>query len=196
MKRSSNISRKTNETSIDLNFGIDGTGSADIKTGIGFLDHMLTLWSTHGKFDLTILATGDLHIDAHHTVEDIGICLGQAFRTALGTATGINRYASKTVPMDEALIEVAVDISNRIHLSFDVDLPKSKIGEFDTELIEEFLLAFVCNAKITLHLNLKKGRNLHHISESIFKGLGLTLDEATKIDQRITGQVPSTKGVL
>ncbi|NDC82484.1 imidazoleglycerol-phosphate dehydratase HisB [bacterium] len=196
MKRSSNISRKTNETSIDLNFGIDGTGSADIKTGIGFLDHMLTLWSTHGKFDLTILATGDLHIDAHHTVEDIGICLGQAFRTALGTATGINRYASKTVPMDEALIEVAVDISNRIHLSFDVDLPKSKIGEFDTELIEEFLLAFVSNAKITLHLNLKKGRNLHHISESIFKGLGLTLDEATKIDQRITGQVPSTKGVL
>ncbi len=192
--RTATISRETKETNIQLTFSIDGTGLTDIQTGIGFLDHMLTLFSVHGLFDLTVRANGDTHIDFHHTTEDIGICLGLAFREAIGTASGICRYASRAIPMDEALTQVAIDVSNRIYFAYNVAMPKAKIGEFDAELVEEFWHAFVTNARLNVHIHTLSGTNLHHIAESIFKAMAVTLDDATQIDQR--KGIPSTKGVL
>jgi imidazoleglycerol-phosphate dehydratase len=193
--RNATIKRTTNETQIALELNLDGSGKTSISTGVGFLDHMLNLWAAHGLFDLSIKATGDYHIDFHHTVEDIGICLGLAFREALGSATGIQRYASRIVPMDESLTQCAIDISNRIFFSMTPPIQKAKIGEFDSELIEEFWTAFCNNARITTHIQILAGQNLHHISESIFKGMGLVLDDASQIDTRRNG-IPSTKGVL
>ena len=193
--RQSTIKRSTNETQIQLTLAIDGTGNAKIETGVGFLDHMLHLWTVHGLFDLSIKASGDHHIDFHHTVEDIGICLGLAFREAIGDARGIRRYSSKLIPMDETLAQVAVDLSNRIYFSFSPALPKAKIGEFDAELVEEFWHAFVNNARITAHIQIPAGTNLHHIAEATFKAMAAALDEATQIDHRKSA-VPSTKGDL
>lgn len=195
MPRVGKVSRKTNETQIDLTFKLDGTGKSKIKTDIPFFDHMLDLFTKHGIFDLDLNVKGDIDIDFHHSVEDTGICLGQAFREALGDSKGITRYASGLIPMDEALCQVAVDISNRPHLTFNYDAPKSKVGEFDIELAEEFFIAFVNNARITLHLDIIRGRNLHHIIEGCFKGLGIILDRATILDPRKAG-IPSTKGIL
>ena len=193
--RQANIHRDTKETQIQLAFGLDGTPRYQIETGVGFFDHMLTLFAVHGLFDLSIKAKGDLHIDAHHTVEDVGICLGQAFRQALGDAVGIKRYASCIVPMDEVLVQVAIDLSNRPHLSFNAAIPKVKIGDFDSELAEEFFKAFVSHARITLHMSLLAGDNLHHCIEGCFKAFAICLDEATQIDPRKKG-IPSSKGVL
>lgn len=193
--RKYSISRDTAETKIELELNIDGTGKSDIKTGIGFLDHMLTLFTKHGLFDLRVVCDGDLEVDQHHSVEDIGIALGQAFYQALGIKEGITRYATITTPMDEALSTVSLDISGRSYLVYNVEGLKDKVGNFDTELVEEFFLAFANNARVNLHINLAYGRNSHHIIESIYKGFGRALDQATLKNPRIEG-VPSTKGVL
>ena len=193
--RNYSISRDTNETKISLELSIDGTGKSEINTGVGFFDHMLTLFAKHGLFDLKVVCDGDLEVDQHHSVEDIGIALGQAFNQALGTKEGITRYATITTPMDEALSTVSLDISGRSFLVYNVEGLKDKVGNFDTELVEEFFLAFANNARINLHINLAYGRNSHHIIESIFKGFGRALDQATLQNPRIKG-VPSTKGVL
>jgi len=193
--RKYSISRDTTETKIVLDLNIDGMGQSEIKTGIGFLDHMLTLFTRHGLFDLKVLCDGDLEVDQHHSVEDIGIALGQAFFKALGTKEGITRYATITTPMDEALSTISLDISGRSFLVYNVEGLKDKVGNFDTELVEEFFLAFANNAKVNLHINLAYGKNSHHIIESIFKGFGRALDQATLINPRIKG-IPSTKGVL
>lgn len=193
--RNDSISRDTKETKIALELSIDGTGKSEIQTGIGFFDHMLTLFSKHGLFDLKVDCDGDLEVDQHHSVEDIGIALGQAFHQALGTKEGITRYATITTPMDEALSTVSLDISGRAFLVYNVEGLKEKVGNFDTELVEEFFLAFANNARINLHINLAYGKNSHHIIESIFKGFGQALDQATLKNPRIIG-VPSTKGVL
>lgn len=193
--RKYSISRNTTETKIALELNIDGTGQCEIKTGIGFFDHMLTLFTRHGLFDLKAVCDGDLEVDQHHSVEDIGIALGQAFFKALGTKEGITRYATITTPMDEALSTVSLDISGRSFLIYNVEGLKDKVGNFDTELIEEFFLAFASNARINLHINLAYGKNSHHIIESIFKGFGRALDQATLKNPRMKG-VPSTKGVL
>jgi imidazoleglycerol-phosphate dehydratase len=195
-KRTAKISRKTAETSIDLNINLDGSGKSTINTGLGFFDHMLTLFSKHGLFDLTVKVKGDLHVDGHHTVEDVGICLGQAFSQALGDFKGIKRYASALIPMDETLCQIAVDISNRPYLVFKADFPKSKIGDFDAELVEEFFRAFTFNAKLNLHITLVHGDNLHHGAEACFKALAVALDQASSIDPRKKDSIPSTKGVL
>lgn len=194
--RVSNDSRDTNETKIKYMLNIDGSGKCNVNTGVGFFDHMLNLFASHGMFDLDIECNGDLNIDAHHTVEDVGICLGKAFYEALGDKKGIKRYADKTVPMDEALVLTAVDISGRAHLSYDLDIPTFKVGDFDTELIEEFFCAFVREAKITLHIKKLAGRNSHHIIECCFKSFARTMDEACSIDPRRQDVLPSTKGVL
>lgn len=194
MRRAS-ISRETGETKIQLELNVDGTGEGKIQTGIGFLDHMLTLMTKHGLFDLNVICDGDLEVDQHHSVEDIGIALGQAFREALGTKEGITRYASLTSPMDEALVNVSLDISGRSFLVYNVEGLKDKVGNFDTELVEEFFQSFASNAKINLHINLAYGRNSHHIIEAIFKGFGRALDQAALKNPRIQG-VPSTKGIL
>ena len=194
-KRETTISRKTNETDITLSLNIDGTGKSSISTGIAFFDHMLDLFTQHGLFDLTIKATGDLEVDYHHCTEDIGICLGQALKTTLGDNKGITRYASSITPMDESLSQIAIDISNRPFLHFNYNFSKTKIGTFDVELIEEFFTAFVNNARISLHIDIIRGQNLHHIIESCFKGFGTCLDKATQIDPRKKG-IPSTKGIL
>lgn len=193
--RNYKLSRETAETAIDLAFEIDGTGKADIQTGIGFFDHMLTLVTKHGLFDLSVHCDGDLNVDQHHTVEDIGIVLGQAFLKSIGTKEGINRYATVTTPMDEALSTVSIDISGRPYFVFHADGLKDKVGNFDTELVEEFFQAFASHARVTLHINLEYGKNSHHMIESIFKGFGRALDEASKKNERIKG-VPSTKGML
>lgn len=193
--RKFSISRETAETKIELDLNIDGSGSSDIQTGIGFFDHMLTLLTKHGLFDLKVRCDGDLEVDQHHSVEDVGIALGQAFHEAIGTKEGINRYASVTIPMDEALTNVSLDISGRAYLVYNVEGLKDKVGNFDTELVEEFFQAFSSNAKINLHINLLYGRNTHHMIEAIFKGFGRALDEATLKSKRIKG-IPSTKGVL
>ncbi|WP_088051127.1 imidazoleglycerol-phosphate dehydratase HisB [Virgibacillus dakarensis] len=193
--RNSTIQRMTAETAINMDFTIDGTGTAKIQSGVGFLDHMLILTTKHGLFDMELTCTGDLEVDQHHTVEDIGIVLGQAFEEAIGKKQGINRYATVTIPMDEALSTLALDISGRPHLVYRVNGLKDKIGDFDTELVEEFFQGFVNHAKVTLHINLAYGSNSHHIVESIFKGFGRVLDEATRENPRIKG-VPSTKGSL
>ncbi len=194
--RIAEIKRTTKETDIELSLNIDGTGIADIDTGVGFFDHMLTLFAAHGMFDLKVKCNGDLKVDGHHSVEDIGICLGKAFSDALGDMKGIKRYADRIIPMDEALILEAVDISGRPHLEFDLELPSAKVGDFDTELVEEFFLSFVRNSKMTLHIKKLAGKNTHHIIEGCFKAFGRILDDATAIDKRRADVLPSTKGVL
>ena len=195
MARTAEISRETKETQIKLTVAVDGTGSIEAKTGIGFFDHMLTHIAKHGLFDLVVDAKGDLEIDAHHTVEDVGICLGKAFAQALGEMKGIARFGHAVVPMDEALAEVAVDFSGRPFLVFEAELPRGKVGDFDSELTEEFFRAFAVNSRTTLHILLRYGSNLHHCIEGIFKAFARALDRATQLDPRVTG-VPSTKGML
>ncbi len=194
--RTAEITRETKETKVALSVDLDGTGKADISTGIGFLDHMLDLLGRHARFDLTIKAVGDLHIDFHHTTEDVGIVLGQAVRKALGDMRGITRYADVLLPMDETLTRVALDISGRPFLVFRTSFPAPKIGEFDTELVREFFQAFASNAGVTLHVETLYGENAHHIAESCFKGLARVLRHAVSIDPAMAGEVPSTKGAL
>ena len=194
--RTAEINRKTAETDIRLTLNLDGTGISSIATGCGFMDHMLTLFARHGRFDLTVSCSGDTQVDDHHTVEDIGICLGDAFAQALGEMRGINRYGSTTLPMDEALILTAADISGRGMLCYGLDIPTEKVGTFDTELVEEFLLAFVRRANVTLHVQQMAGRNSHHIIEGTFKSLARTLRTAVAIDPAFSNEIPSTKGVL
>ncbi|MES5395907.1 imidazoleglycerol-phosphate dehydratase HisB [Bacillus amyloliquefaciens] len=193
--RKAERARKTNETDIKLAFGIDGEGKADISTDVPFMTHMLDLFTKHGQFDLTIDAKGDTEIDDHHTTEDIGICLGQALLEALGDKKGIKRYGSALVPMDEALAQVAVDLSNRPHLEMRAAFPQAKVGTFDTELVHEFLWKLALEARMNLHVIVHYGTNTHHMIEAVFKALGRALDEASAIDPRVKG-VPSTKGML
>ncbi|MDN4619025.1 imidazoleglycerol-phosphate dehydratase HisB [Paenibacillus sp. PsM32] len=193
--RQADVSRKTNETNIQLAFNVDGTGISEIETDVPFLNHMLDLFTKHGHFDLNIKAQGDIEIDDHHTVEDIGICLGQTLREALGDKRGIKRYSSVFIPMDEALAQVVIDISNRPHFEYRAEYPSNQVGSFQTELVHEFLWKFALEARITLHVIVHYGQNTHHMIEAIFKALGRAVDEATTIDPRVTG-VPSTKGVL
>ncbi len=195
MTRNAQIHRKTNETQIELELGLDGSGQAKISTGIGFFDHMLELFTRHGAFDLTVHAQGDLHVDGHHMVEDTGICLGQALRKALGDKGGIRRYGHFTLPMDETLVTTAVDLSGRLTLAFNAPLPAARIGDFDTELLEDFWQAVAANALCNLHILLHYGRNSHHISEGIFKATGRALRMAVETDLRMPG-IPSTKGTL
>lgn len=195
MKRTAEIDRSTSETRIHLKLTIDGTGLSAIRTTVPFLDHMLHLFARHGLFDLTVEAQGDIDIDFHHTVEDIGIVLGEAFRQALGDKKGIVRYGTARIPMDETLADVTVDLSGRPYLVYNVALPKVKVGEFDAELAREFFQAFANNCGCNLHLNLLYGENVHHIIEACFKGFGRSLDSATRQDARLNG-VMSTKGVL
>ena len=190
------ITRKTAETDIKLSLDLDGSGISTINTGCGFLDHMLILFARHGRFDLNISCVGDTQVDDHHTVEDVGICLGDAFSQALSDMRGINRYGNTILPMDEALILTAVDISGRGMLCYNVNIPTEKVGSFDTELVEEFLLAFVRRANITLHAKQLAGRNSHHIIEAMFKALGRALKQAVAIDPTCPDAIPSTKGSL
>ena len=194
--RTAEINRKTNETDIKLKLNLDGTGKSEINTGCGFLDHMLTLFARHGGFDLAVSCKGDTYVDYHHTVEDIGIALGDAFKSALGDMRGITRYGSFILPMDEALIMTAVDISGRSHLSYDLAIPAQKVGDFDTELAEEFYLGFVRHAAVTLHIKQLSGTNSHHIIEGAFKSVARSLAAAVKIDENRKDEIPSTKGVL
>lgn len=194
--RTAQINRKTAETDIKLSLNIDGSGKGEINTGCGFLDHMLTLFAKHGRFDLDVLCKGDMQVDAHHTTEDIGIVLGTAFKQAMGDKKGIVRYGDIILPMDEALILSAVDFSGRAHLSYSVDIPSQKVGDFDTELCEEFFLAFVRNAECTLHIRQMAGGNSHHIIEGIFKSTARCISRATAIDAAFADEIPSTKGVL
>lgn len=194
--RTVTIDRTTAETQISLTLCLDGTGKGTIATGCGFLDHMLTLFAKHGRFDLELTCQGDTQVDDHHTVEDIGICLGQAFAQALGDKRGILRYGSMLLPMDEALILSAVDLSGRGHLTYDLQIPTEKVGTFDTELTEEFWLGFVRNAACTLHLKQLAGSNSHHIIEGAFKSVGRSLRQAVAIDPDFANEIPSTKGVL
>ena len=193
--RTANIDRKTNETNINLSLNLDGEGKRSVSTGIGFFDHMLDLLAKHALFDLEIKATGDTNVDFHHTVEDVGICMGLAVKEALGEKAGIVRFSNVSVPMQESLANVAIDISGRSALVFNAKLDSKKIGDFDSELIKEFLEAFTVNAGLNLHVDVPYGENAHHIAEAIFKGIAKALDRATRIDER-TDEVPSTKGVL
>lgn len=190
------MKRDTNETRIALTLNLDGAGKSNISTGCGFLDHMLTLFAHHGRFDLTLKCEGDTYVDYHHTTEDVGICLGSSFAEALGEMNGITRYGSMLLPMDEALILCAVDISGRGHLSFGLNIPTQKIGDFDTELVFEFFLAFVRKSNITLHLNQMAGVNSHHIIEGAFKAFARALSQASKLNPDLMDEIPSTKGVL
>ncbi len=194
--RKAELKRKTEETDIEMALVLDGSGRADIGSGIGFLDHMLTLWTRHGMFDLQLSCKGDTEVDDHHSTEDIGIVLGQAFRKALGDGAGICRYADICLPMDEALVLAAVDISGRGGLYTDISFPSQKVGSFDTELIREFLNAFAVNAGITLHVRMLAGQNTHHMAEAVFKALGRILDAASRKDPQKEGIIPSSKGVL
>ena len=194
MRRAS-LNRKTNETDIAVEFCLDGTGKTHITTGVGFFDHMLTLFGRHGLFDLTVKAEGDLFIDGHHTVEDCGIVLGQAIKEALGSKEGISRYGNAFVPMDEALAQVTVDVSGRSYLVFNAQMPKAAIGNFELELVEEFFQSVAFNAGLTLHVNLMYGGNSHHMAEAIFKAFGRALCQAAEINKRVEG-VLSSKGVL
>ena len=196
MPRSASISRKTSETNIALTLALDGAGKSEIATGIGFLDHMLTAFARHGGFDLSVQAKGDLHIDAHHTTEDVGIVLGQAFVEALGDKRGIRRFGQALLPMDEALAEVAIDISGRPFLAWDVAFERASLGGLDTQLFEEFFRAFATNALITLHVTRRAGHNAHHVAEACFKGVARALRTAVEIDPRAGDAVPSTKGSL
>jgi len=192
--RTYDITRKTAETDIFLSLNLDGTGKSSIDTGVGFLNHMLTLFSAHGKFDLTVKCVGDTDVDDHHSVEDIGICLGQAFQAALGDKRGITRYGAFLLPMDEALIQTAVDISGRSCLCYGLEIPTEKIGSFDTELVEEFFLAFTRCCPMSLHIRQLAGKNSHHIVEGAFKSVARALKAAVALDG--TDDIPSTKGVL
>ena len=194
--RYAEIQRKTKETDILLTLNLDGTGKRDIDTGCGFLNHMLTLFASHGRFDLTVKCVGDTDVDFHHTVEDIGICLGQAFEKALGEKRGITRYGHFILPMDEALILTAADISGRCCLCYDLDIPAQKIGSFDSELVQEFFLGFVRNCQMSLHIRKLEGTNSHHIAEGAFKSVARTLKAAVAIDNAAKNEIPSTKGVL
>ncbi|MBU6499420.1 MAG: imidazoleglycerol-phosphate dehydratase HisB [Rhodospirillales bacterium] len=196
MSRSTSLDRTTSETEISLTLDLDGSGRTDIATGIGFLDHMLTALARHALFDLTVRAKGDLHIDFHHTTEDVGIVLGQAVARALGDKRGIARFGHALVPMDEALAEIAIDISGRPYLAWSVAFAQPKVGEMDTELFEEFFRALAGNAGITLHVTQKAGHNAHHVAEACFKGLARALRMAVALDPRIGDAVPSTKGAL
>lgn len=195
MERIGSVVRKTGETDVKLAFTVDGEGVSRIETGVPFMTHMLDLFTKHGHFDLTVDAQGDIEVDAHHTTEDIGICLGQALVEALGDKRGIKRYGNAFVPMDEALAQVVVDLSNRPHLEFRAEFPSQKVGTFDTELVHEFLWKLALEARMNLHVIVHYGQNTHHIIEAIFKALGRALDEATTIDPRVKG-IPSTKGLL
>ncbi|MBQ7118767.1 MAG: imidazoleglycerol-phosphate dehydratase HisB [Oscillospiraceae bacterium] len=194
--RVSEISRKTAETDIRLKLCLDGTGKSQIATGCGFLDHMLTLISRHARFDLEVFCEGDTYVDYHHTAEDIGIALGTAFNEAIGDKRGICRYGNMLLPMDESLILSAVDISGRAHLEYNLTLPQVKVGDFDTELVEEFFLGFVREAKITLHIKMLDGKNTHHIIEGAFKSVARSLRQAVAKDKDAENEIPSTKGVL
>lgn len=194
--RNAAITRKTAETDITLTLNLDGTGEVSVDTGVGFLDHMLTLFARHGRFDLAVSCAGDTHVDDHHSVEDVAIALGAAFREALGDKRGIVRYGSMLLPMDEALVLVAADLSGRSTLRYNLTLPAQKVGTFDTELTEEFFLAFTRAAGVTLHLRQLDGTNTHHIIEAAFKGFGRALRQAVAMDPDAAGEIPSTKGVL
>jgi len=194
--RSSEIKRETAETKIILTLDIDGSGRSDVDTGVGFLDHMLTLFARHSRMDLAVSANGDTYVDDHHTVEDVGIALGQALAEALGDKRGIVRYGSCILPMDEALIMSAVDISGRSYLGYEMDIPSQKVGSFDTELAEEFWLGLVRNAGITLHIRQMAGSNSHHIIEGAFKSVARSLRQALAIDKEYSSEIPSTKGLL
>ena len=195
MARTSHIKRSTSETQIEVKLNLDGSGIQEIKTPVPFLDHMLSQLARHGYFDLTIKAKGDTHIDFHHTVEDVGIAVGQAFKEALGDKKGIRRFSEANVPLNEALAQCIIDISGRAFFVFNVELPKAKLGEFDVELVPEFFQAFSANSGITLHLNSPYWNNLHHITEALFKSFARALDSACSLDSR-TSEVPSTKGTL
>ncbi|HPO15497.1 MAG TPA: imidazoleglycerol-phosphate dehydratase HisB [Candidatus Hydrogenedentes bacterium] len=193
--RKAKINRKTKETQIAVSIALDGKGLAEVNTGIGFFDHMLTLLAKHGKMNLMIAAKGDLHVDPHHTVEDVGICLGKALLDTVADVKGMTRYGHAVIPMDEALAEAAVDISGRPFLSFNAELPRGRVGEFDIELVEEFLRAVAVNARMTVHIVLRYGKNTHHCIEAIFKAFARALGEAVQKDPRVK-DVPSTKGML
>ena len=195
MARTSHVKRSTSETQIEVKLNLDGSGIQEIKTPVPFLDHMLSQLAKHGYFDLTIKAQGDTHIDFHHTVEDVGIAVGQAFKEALGDKKGIRRFSEANVPLNEALAQCIIDISGRAFFVFNVELPKAKLGEFDVELVSEFFQAFSANSDITLHLNSPYWNNLHHITEAMFKAFARALDSACTLDPR-TSEVPSTKGTL
>ena len=195
MARTSNVKRSTSETQIEVKLNLDGSGIQEIKTPVPFLDHMLSQLARHGYFDLIIKAQGDTHIDYHHTVEDVGIAVGQAFKEALGDKKGIRRFSEANVPLNEALAQCIIDISGRAFFVFNVELPKAKLGEFDVELVPEFFQAFSANSGITLHLNSPYWNNLHHITEALFKSFARALDSACSLDSR-TSEVPSTKGTL
>ncbi len=195
MARTSHVKRSTSETQIEVTLNLDGTGIQDIHTPVPFLDHMLSQLARHGYFDLTVKAQGDTHIDFHHTVEDVGIAVGQAFKEALGDKKGIRRFAEANIPLNEALAQCIVDISGRAFFVFNVDLPKAKLGEFDVELVPEFFQAFSANSGMTLHLNSPYWNNLHHITEALFKSFARALDSACTLDSR-SSDVPSTKGTL
>ena len=194
--RQASLARKTAETDISLTLNLDGRGQSEIDTGVGFLDHMLTLFAKHGRFDLTVTCHGDTNVDDHHSVEDIGIVLGEAFASALGDKRGIRRYGDTVIPMDEALILTAVDLSGRACLGFALEIPTEKIGTFDTELVEEFFEAFTRAAACSLHLRQLAGKNAHHIVEGAFKSFARTMREAVSLDPDAAGEIPSTKGVL
>lgn len=194
--RTASIKRTTAETDITLTLTVDGTGKSEIASGCGFLDHMLTLFAKHGRFDLTVTCQGDTHVDDHHTVEDIGICLGMAFKEALGNKRGITRYGNITLPMDESLILAALDLSGRSFLGYDLAIPTEKVGTFDTQLCEEFFLAFTREAAMNLHIRKLCGQNSHHIIEGAFKAVARALRQAVKIEAEFADEIPSTKGVL
>jgi len=194
-KREARKTRKTGETAVSLQFGLDGTGKVSLSTGVAFFEHMLTLFAQHGFFDLRLEAEGDLPVDAHHLVEDVGLVLGDAFAEALGDKAGIRRYGSVLLPMDEVLVQVAVDLSGRPYLACKLNLAATRLGNFETELVEEFLRAFVNRAQCTLHVQQLAGSNTHHLIEAVFKGLGRALDEAATFEPRLSG-IPSTKGIL
>ncbi|MBQ7288503.1 MAG: imidazoleglycerol-phosphate dehydratase HisB [Clostridia bacterium] len=194
--RNAEITRKTAETDIVLKLELDGKGNSTVDSGCGFLDHMLTLFAKHGRFDLYLSCKGDTQVDYHHTAEDIGICLGDAFKTAVGDKKGINRYGNMILPMDEALVLSAIDLSGRSFLAFDAPIPSQKVGDFDTELVKEFWLAFVRNADCTLHIKELAGENSHHIIEGIFKSVARSLRSAAMVDATCVNEIPSTKGVL
>ena len=195
MARTSHVKRSTSETQIEVRLNLDGTGIQDIQTPVPFLDHMLAQLARHGYFDLTVKAQGDTHIDSHHTLEDVGIAVGQAFKEALGDKKGIRRFAEANVPLNEALAQCIIDISGRAFFVFNLELPKAKLGEFDVELVPEFFQAFSANSGITLHFNSPYWNNLHHITEALFKSFARALDSACTLDSR-SGEVPSTKGTL
>ena len=196
VKRQARVERKTKETDVTIHLDVDGTGASKVATPIPFFSHMLEAWSKHGLMDLTVEATGDVDVDIHHTVEDVGIVLGQALRQAVGDKRGIVRYGTAFVPMDEALVAASVDVSGRPFLVFNVPVARTRVSNFDLDMLQEFFRAFAFNAEVTLHVTMHYGHNLHHIAEAVFKAVGRALAEATRLNPRIAGLLPSTKGAL